>query len=528
MFFSRYRNRQPASGTKKNQNEPIDPSLDQLFSYIKQEFSESPDFVIRTFSAGNNNETRFGIIYLECLVDEKVIDEWVIKSLTLASGLLPKEFDDEALSFDMVKNRALSIGKIAILETKEKIIKSILSGNAVLVGAGWKKAISCSTASEKSRPISEPTAQSVIRGPLDSFTESIKVNLSLIRRRIRSPHLKVKSLDLGHFTHTKIFVLHIEGIANPKIVKDVLKRLKEIDIDSVLESGYIESFLEEKTFTPFPTVLTSGRPDDICGNLMDGRVAILVDNSPFALVVPSSFRHLFMASEDYYQRYDIASFLRLVRFVSFFVSLVLPSLYVALITHHPQMLPTSLLINLSAQRENVPIPTLFEAIIMELMFEVIREAGIRAPRVLSTAITIVGAIVLGQTAVSAGLVTPAMVIVVAITGLASFVNPSYELAITARLIRFVMMILAATFGLLGITLGLVVMISHMNSLSSFGVPYLEPFSPLNLKAWGDTFIRLPLWMIRKRPADLHPLKKNMIAKYRLRNGRPSKEEDGSG
>jgi spore germination protein KA len=211
------------------------------------------------------------------------------------------------------------------------------------------------------------------------------------------------------------------------------------------------------------------------------------------------------------------------RYVTFLVSLILPSLYVALITYHPQMLPTSLLINLSAQRENVPIPTLFEAIVMELMFEVIREAGIRAPRVLSTAITIVGAIVLGQTAVRAGLVTPAMVIVVAITALSSFVNPSYELAIAARLIRFAMMILAATFGLLGITLGLIVMVSHMNSLSSFGVPYLAPFAPLNLKAWKDTVIRFPIWLIRKRPDEIHPLKKNRMAKYRLRDGRPSKE-----
>jgi spore germination protein KA len=293
--------------------------------------------------------------------------------------------------------------------------------------------------------------------------------------------------------------MYIHGIANDKVVKEIRQRLKRIDIDSILESGYIEQLIEDQTFTPFPTMYNTERPDVVAGNLLEGRIAIFVDGTPFVLIAPALFMQFFQSAEDYYARFDIATSIRLLRIFMFMISLIAPATYVAVTTFHQEMVPTTLIVAIAAQREAVPFPAFVEALLMELTFEILREAGIRLPKAIGSAVSIVGALVIGQAAVQASIVSPAMVIIVSITAIASFATPSFDMAISARLIRFLFMIGAATFGFYGIILCLLMMVVHLCSLRSFGVPYMAPFAPFIPVNNGDTVIRLPWWTLRQRP-----------------------------
>jgi spore germination protein KA len=296
--------------------------------------------------------------------------------------------------------------------------------------------------------------------------------------------------------------MYIKGIANEDILGEVRRRLDGIRIDGILESGYIEDLIQDEVWTPFPTVYNSERPDVIAGGLLEGRVAILVEGTPFVLMVPVVLDSFLQSAEDYYQRYDFATFIRMLRFVSFLIALLFPSLYVAVVTYHQEVLPTSLMLNLAAQRENVPFPPIVEAFVMEVIFEILREAGLRMPKAVGNTISIVGALIIGQAAVEAGIVSSAMVIVVALTAITNFVIPSLSFAIAIRLLRFVFLVLAGTLGMYGIAVGLLMMVLHLASLRSFGIPYLKPFAPFAPSGLKDAVFRFPLWSMNRRPAFL--------------------------
>lgn len=391
------------------------------------------------------------------------------------------------------------MGNVKLLYTEEEAFKKILAGGALILLRDNNCALGASIGGGVRRSVEEPTSQTVIRGPKEGFTEDISTNLALLRRKLQTPALKYEQHIIGSYTQTRVVVAYLEGIARPEVVEEVNVRLEAIDTDSILESGYIEEMIQDAALTPFPTMLNTERPDTVAGSLLDGMVGILIDGTPFALIAPVTFFNFFQSSEDYYQRYDISTFLRIIRFLSFFVALLLPSLYIAVTTFQQEMIPTTLLITLAGQREGVPLPALYEALAMELIFEVIREAGIRMPRVIGPAISIVGALVLGQAAVQAGLVSGAMVIVVSFTAIANFVIPSINMASAVRLIRFVLMILAGTFGLFGILAGLIPLLAHLVSLRSFGVNYFMPYAPYFKSNMKDLLLRVPWWAMKTRP-----------------------------
>lgn len=295
--------------------------------------------------------------------------------------------------------------------------------------------------------------------------------------------------------------MYVKGKADPGIVREIKDRLNRIEIEGILESAYIEEFIQDKTITPFPTIYNTERPDDATSKLLEGRIVVLVDGTPFVLVLPTVFAHFFQSPEDYAQRFDIAIVMRLVRYISFIILILGPSVYIALTTFHYEMVPTQLLISLVAQREGVPFPAFIEAMLMEVVFEILREAGVRMPRAIGQTVSVVGALILGQAVVEAGLITPAMVIVVALTGIASFTLPAYNLSIAGRLIRFGFMVLSGMFGFYGLTLGVIVLIAHMNSLRSFGVPFMSPISPFRLRNQKDAIIRLPFQPLQTQAAE---------------------------
>ena len=378
----------------------------------------------------------------------------------------------------------------------------LLSGDTILFLDGSNKVIIAGTQGGERRSVTEPSSQTVIRGPREGFTESIRTNTSLLRRKIKSPNLWLEEMKIGRVTKTDIGMMYIKGIVSEEIVDEVRKRLSHIDIDGILESGYIEELIEDTNFTLFPTVYHSERPDVIAANLLEGRVAILVDGTPFSLIVPSTFNMFFQAAEDYYNRFDVGSLIRLLRFLSFFIGLLLPSLYVAIITFHQEMIPTPWLLKLAVQREGVPFPAFVEAIIMETVFEILREAGVRMPRSVGNTISIVGGLVLGQAAVEAGIVSPAVVIVVSLTAIASFVSPAYNIGITARMLRFFFLFASSFMGIYGMACLLLLMLLHMCSLKSMNVPYMAPYGPAILSDMKDTLLRVPMKVMKTRPKML--------------------------
>lgn len=404
----------------------------------------------------------------------------------------------------LILNRALEIGDAVLQEGWKDIMLAVLSGDTVILLEGYRTAIICETRGGEQRSVSEPSSQLVVRGPKDGFVESVATNISLIRRRIKSPKLRLEYMKIGTETQTHVALMYMKGIAGEDLIREVRERLHKIALDEVLESGFIEELIQDKTFTPFPTIYNSERPDVAAGNLLEGRVVIIVDGTPFVLILPAVFTQFFQSAEDYSQRFDIAILMRVIRYVSFLVLILGPSVYLALTTYHYEMIPTTLLINLLSQRENVPFPAFVEVLLMETAFEILREAGVRMPRVIGQTVSVVGALILGTAVVEAGIITPIMVIVVALTGIASFAIPAYNMAIAGRLIRFAFLIMASMFGFYGITLALIVLVAHMNSLRSFGIPYLSPFVPLSVKGQKDTILRLPLWLMgpRKSPQQM--------------------------
>lgn len=306
-------------------------------------------------------------------------------------------------------------------------------------------------------------------------------------------------MTVGELTRTEVAVAYLEQIANADVVQEIRSRIQRIQIDGVLESGYIEQLIEERSFSPFPQYLVTERPDYIVSALLEGRVAILTDGTPFVISGPMTFWGFLQAGEDYYDRVLFANMIRFIRLILLMAALLLPSIYVALTTFHQQMIPTKLLLSIAAAREGVPFPALVEALLMEGTFEALREAGVRLPKQIGQAVSIVGGLVVGQAAVQAGIVSAPMVIVVSLTGIASFTIPRYNFSFAFRILRFPMILLAGMFGLYGITAGLLCILIHLAGLSSLGVPYLFPVSPVTFQGLKDAIFRAPLWTMYFRP-----------------------------
>ncbi|MFS0869202.1 spore germination protein [Paenibacillus xylanilyticus] len=514
VFTSQPQKEVEAGQNLTNHSENLDPSLQNKLSTIKKAFEYSPDFVIRDFPGSAAEGTSLAVCYIEGLTDSALLVELMENVIQLVNTSPP--FEDQ--SADVLVRKILPSGNIKSLDSPQRVYQAILTGHVIIVVDGVQEVLAVSISGGERRSVEEPTSQTVVRGPKEGFTEEMTTNITLIRRKIRTPDLKFQMHNIGEYTQTSVALAYIQGIAKPEVVEEVTKRLNSIRTDSILESGYIEEFIQDAPITPFPTMLNTERPDTVAGSLLDGQVAILVDGTPFALVAPVTFFNFFQTTEDYYQRYDISTFLRIIRMISFAVSLLLPSTFIALTTFQQEMIPTTLLVTLAAQREGVPFPALLEALLMEVTFEVIREAGVRMPRAIGPAISIVGALVIGQAAVEAGLVSGAMVIVVSFTAISNFVIPYFSMATAVRLMRFPFMLLAGTLGLFGILAGAIPLLAHLVSLKSFGMDYLSPYSPFYKSNMKDLILRVPWWAMKTRPDEKAGANKTRQAPHQYPSG----------
>ncbi|NIK68672.1 spore germination protein [Paenibacillus sp. BK720] len=473
----------------------LNESLEINEQTLKGIFSNCYDIVFRRIQIfGQINAL---LIYMDGLVDTIALDQILLKPWML--GFPSIKLNDTDKVDAILEQQLVAVSKTATARNIDTIVQGILTANVVILAERAANAIIADLKGFEHRAVEEPSNEITLRGPREGFTENLNINTSMVRRKLQSPKLKMESVTLGSLSRTTVVIGYLEGIANQSVVEKVRKRIGEIQIDTVLGGNFIEEFIEDHPFTFFPQIQNTERPDIVAAYLAERKVAIFVDGSPFVLIAPCTLWNAFQSADDYYERFLYATMIRWLRMILIIGSLFMPSMYVAITTFHPQLLPANFLLSITSAREGVPFPAVIEAFLMEFLFEGLREAGIRLPRPTGSAISIVGALVIGQAAVEAGIVSAPMVIVVSITGIASLITPRYSMGIAFRMLRFPMLLFSGMFGLYGITMATLLLHIHLTNLESFGVPYLSPISPLSKEELKDVLIRAPRWSMHSLP-----------------------------
>lgn len=480
-------------------NMKISVNLTDNINTINKILENNFDLVARNITLGKKSCRAAAIFYIDNLIDSAHIDNDIIRPLIVdaySSG-----FDSADLIIDQLNcGNLITRGQIKTCNNMKVFMDGLLSGDACLLISGTETAFVISVKGNEIRSISQAQIEPVIRGPKDSFVETLGVNIGLIRARIPNPNLSFEAVEIGTQTHTKVCISYLRGVCPSSRIAEVRSRIKGINIDGILESGYLEEFIQDNPFSIFPQIRNTERPDVVSAALLEGRVAIITDNTPIVLIAPGEFFSLLQSAEDYYNRYIFSTFIRILRFLALLIAAFLPAFYIAVTNYHREMVPTELLMSIASARTGVPFPTVIEALVMNFAFELLYEAGVRLPKNLGQTISIVGALIIGQAAVQAKIVSPLMVIIISLTGIATFCIPQYNVVLPIRIIRFIFMILASTLGLFGMMIGILYLLLHLSSLRSFGVAYLAPLSPLDIGGTKDTVIRSPWWAFIKRPS----------------------------
>lgn len=432
------------------------------------------------------------IAYCDGMVDNSIINKSIINPMMLSS-VAGKDRD----SVYTLMTQVIQIGGMKETDNIDDIVEAISYGDTVLFADGLGQAIILDTKGFQTRPINEPENEKNLSGSREGFTESLLQNLSMIRRRVLTSELKMKSYTIGRRTKTKAYICYMEGVVNKQILSELYRRLDKIDIDGILDTNYITEFISDAPWSPFRTIGYTERPDAVVGKLLEGRIAIFLDGTPTVLTLPYLFIENFQSSEDYYLNFYYTSFSRMVRIVGFFLSVAVPGIYIAAVAFHHEMLPLQLFINIASERQTVPLPAALEVLILLFVFDILRETGVRMPSNIGQTLGIVGALVVGQAAVEAKLVAAPMIIVVALTGITGLLIPKLNSPIVY--IRLMLLLLASAFGFYGLILGISCVLIHIINLRSFGVPQLTITGKLRFQEIKDTLIRAPWWKMILRP-----------------------------
>lgn len=449
--------------------------IEDVFNYVESISGNSPDITKRIIKINNK---RVGYIFLQSVSSDDKISNFLVRSLTL-----DYQFDTINLFtkiFDSLQN-SISNSNLKIIDSKEEIFYYLASGFTIILTEDKEQFIAVETRLKLDRGVVESTTETVIRGPKDSFTENHLINMGLIRKRIKDSNLWFDELKIGKRTQTKVNIVYLNDVIEQDKVEKIKKKLNTIDIDGILDGGYIREFLTGKKNYLFPKLLSTERPDLVCSSLLEGKIVILIENSPFALIIPTVFVDFLHSPEDNYQLPLNVSLSRIIRFLSFILTIVTPAFYIAMMTYDIRLIPSQLLISLAAQRQGVPFPTAFEVILLLTVFEILRESDLRSPSKMGASISIVGALVLGDAAVSAGIVSPIAVIIVAITSVSGLVFSDIDMVNSIRIWRIIFLIFASFLGFIGIVAAAIIFITRLASIETLGTPYLAPLSPFNLK-----------------------------------------------
>ena len=498
---------------KLEESRKVSANLRENEKYLRSRLENCSDILIRPMRLGDKHKVDCLMVYIEVAVSNMMLDDSALgKMINHFWEISPEDIQE------FIRHNSLGIADVKKLENLDESIDAMLAGNAVFFIDGYDKAMKISSKGYPSTGVMEAESEKVLRGSREGFSDSVKSNSALIRKRLRDTRLKVEEYKIGVRSHTLTQVLYMDDLVHEGLLEEVKERLEEFQIDGLLDSGMLEQLTEDVWYSPFPQYQTTERPDRAVQEILKGKVVILCDNSPEALILPGNFSSFMESSEDWYHRFEMASFLRILRYLAVIMATVLPGLYLAVIRFHTQILPSALILSFAEAREGVPFSSVVELIFLELAFELIREAGVRVPGSLGNAIGIVGGLVIGQAAVEANLVSPIVVMIVALTALGSMTVPNEEFAAAFRLVKYGFLILGGYLGIYGIVLGVYLVIGHLAGLISFGIPYLVPFIKKEQKgSRGEGVMRVPL---RKRV--LRPLYAREEQKIRLK-----RKESGS-
>ena len=445
----------------------------KVIETIKEQTNNSPDIIIKTITFFNHY---VHIIFNESLSNSTTINEYILE-------FFEKERKIKSKQEDIIKYliRKLPTRKTTKIDNYDELFYNLLSGFTIVLVEGFEEALSIETKQQLDSGIAEATAESIIKGPKDAFSENYQTNIGLIRKRIKTESLWLEELIIGTKSKTKIGIMYVNDVVDKNLVDYLKKKISDINIDSIPDSNYIIELISENQRNVFPNYLSTERPDLVAKHLLDGRVAIIVENTQYAVIVPITFFEFFHSTEDFYQKVINVNYYRIIRFIALTITLLVPSLYIAVTTHNHETIPDALLINLASQRQGVPFPAIIEIFLMLITFEILKESDLRTPQKLGSSLAIVGALVLGDAAVQAGIVSPIMVIVVAITAISGLIISTIEFTNGVKWWRFLFIVLAAFEGLIGLLIVSVFFIINVSSIKSFGIPYLEPYAPFDIK-----------------------------------------------
>lgn len=489
-----------SNGKKENEKINISMDIEDNICYLKKQFNypTNKDIIVREFKA--LGKYRAFIVYIDGMVDRTVINNFILRPL------LNTEYSEKEQTYglDYMLENAIETNQTKRIFTYDEIIYEILSGDTGLYVDGCDYYTFSETKGFAKRGVENPKSEGTVRGSQEAFNENIRTNITLLRKIIKNKNFTTEFIKIGKQDNTMCSVCYINGLINPAIVSEVKRRLNGVDTDEIQGAGVLEQFIEDAPMSLIPTILSTERPDKASANIIEGKACIIVDGSPFALIVPITIADLFHSPEDSSLRWQYGTLNRIVRIYAIFISTLLPGLFIAATNFHQEMIPTEILIAIAQARENVPFPTIIEVLLMESSFELIREAGIRIPGLLGNTIGIIGAIILGQAAVQADLISPVMIIIIAITGLGGFAIPDFAFSLGVRIIRILFIAAGAFLGFYGVTLMMVVVIIILVDMKSFGVPFVSIYAPKVHKNL-DKIIRFPVWKQELRPDVVNPL-----------------------
>lgn len=472
---------------------PVYESVRKNEEYIRKKCDQCADIIIRPMRLGDERKVDCLIVYLEVAVSNMMLEDSVIGKLINHFWEIPPSQMKEFL-----KNNSLGISDVKELPTLEEAVEAMLAGNAVFFMDGYDRAVKIAGKGYPAMMVGKAETEKVLRGSKEGFTDSVKINSALIRKRVKDTRLKVVERQMGVRSNTMLQLLYVEDLVQEDLLSEIQRRLDQFEIDGIFDSGMVEQLTEEVWYSPFPQFQSTERPDRAAMELLEGRIVLLCDNSPMALLLPTTFHSFMTSSEDMYNRFEMVSFVRMLRYLAVLTAVLIPGLYLAVIRFHTQVLPANLILSFAEARAGVPFSSVVELVFLELSFELIREAGVRMPGPLGNAIGIVGGLIIGQASVTANLVSPIVVIIVALTALGSLAIPSEEFSAPFRLLKYLFLAAGGYLGLFGIVLGIYLVVSHLAGLLSFQVPYLTPFVRKDGSADGG-ILRRPLRKMNRRP-----------------------------
>lgn len=485
----------------KRESGSISPVLSETMKRVQADFTDCADVVMKELYVGKNHYPIY-MVYMDSMIARDLVETDILKMLMFSMGEVPKE---KPLEF--IRDYGMTTADVKADSNYYSALKSMMSGDTLIFVDGSAQVLVLDSKGYPNRGVQSAESEVAIHGPKDSFTESMRVNTVLIRRRIRDTRLKSVQLVKGVRTKTDISIMYMDDLVQTDILEELQRRLDNFEIDGIFDSGSLEQLLEKEWYSPFPQFQSTERPDKASSALLEGRIVVVADNSPEVLILPAVAGCFYQAADDYYNRWDIACFTRILRYIASILAFSLPGLYIAIASFHPEVFPTSLALSFAASRQGVPFPLAVEVLLMELAFELLREAGIRLPGPMGGTLGIVGGLIIGQAAVEANIVSPIVVIVVALTALSAFTIPTEGFATAFRLVKFYLIFLSMFLGIFGFVLGVLTLLIHLASLESFGVPYMMPFTAAEVNGGSDRrdgFLRRPLRDMKKRPVFTRP------------------------